>query len=169
MIVPISKFNVFSHQCNAIKTSLTLQFDVWDFLLINIDLFYKGMIPWVISSHETETGARDSDGDGIVDTNDLDDDNDGIPDIEDDDDDGDGIPDTVDPDTKDTDGDGIPDILDNDDDNDGILDAVDEDDDNDGIPDIKVNCLRNARKWYNQMCKKSFKVQITVLYEICLF
>jgi hypothetical protein len=37
--------------------------------------------------------ARDSDGDGISDEDDLDDDNDGIPDAEDPDDDNDGIPD----------------------------------------------------------------------------
>jgi hypothetical protein len=37
--------------------------------------------------------ARDSDGDGISDEEDLDDDNDGIPDAEDPDDDNDGIPD----------------------------------------------------------------------------
>ncbi len=52
----------------------------------------------------------DTDGDGILDVDDLDDDNDGIPD-------------TVEG-TADTDGDGIPDSLDLDADNDGIPDAV---------------------------------------------
>ncbi|WNW02991.1 gliding motility-associated C-terminal domain-containing protein [Tenacibaculum sp. HL-MS23] len=51
----------------------------------------------------------DTDGDGIVDADDIDDDNDGIPDIAE----GNG----------DTDGDGIPDSLDLDSDNDGILDV----------------------------------------------
>ena len=108
---------------------------------------------------------KDTDGDGIPDSEDEDDDNDAIPDHLDDDRDGDGILDfyqreavssvqhafesvedmwdvekSVQADketeeTKDTDGDGIPDYLDDDDDNDGIPDYLDDDDDGDGIPD----------------------------------
>ena len=85
---------------------------------------------------------KDTDGDGIPDSEDDDDDNDGIPDDEDDDDDGDGIPDNNDKDQgggydPDTDGDGTPDSLDDDDDNDGIPDNEDDDDDGDGIPDYE--------------------------------
>jgi hypothetical protein len=77
---------------------------------------------------------RDTDGDGIKDTDDPDDDNDGIPDDDDIDDDGDGVPDYDDPD-HDSDDDGVPDGEDDDDDNDGIPDDEDDDDDGDGIPD----------------------------------
>jgi len=67
----------------------------------------------------------DTDGDGILDTDDIDDDNDGILDT----DEGNG--------TIDTDGDGIPDSLDTDSDNDGVLDIIEGNDANgDGIPDI---------------------------------
>ncbi|MCI5219522.1 MAG: hypothetical protein D3914_10120 [Candidatus Electrothrix sp. LOE2] len=86
------------------------------------------------SCDATDDCKKDSDGDGIADSDDPDDDNDGIPDTEDDDDDGDGIPDDDDID-RDSDGDGIPDKYDTDDDNDGIPDTEDDDDDGDGIPD----------------------------------
>lgn len=77
--------------------------------------------------------VRDSDGDGIPDSEDDDDDNDGIPDSEDPDANGNGVPDSEETnggsggggDTLDTDGDGIPDVDDPDDDNDGIPDKDD--------------------------------------------
>jgi hypothetical protein len=73
--------------------------------------------------------VRDSDGDGIPDSEDDDDDNDGIPDADDPDSNGNGIPDDEEEpdggDGKDSDGDGIPDVDDPDDDNDGIPDEDD--------------------------------------------
>lgn len=77
--------------------------------------------------------VRDSDGDGIPDSEDDDDDNDGIPDSEDPDANGNGVPDSEETNggsggsggTLDTDGDGIPDVDDPDDDNDGIPDKDD--------------------------------------------
>ncbi len=104
----------------------------------------------------------DTDGDGILDTdedldgdgdpNNDDTDGDGIPNYLDEDDDGDGV-DTADedldgdgdPTNDDTDGDGIPDYLDTDDDGDGVDtidedvngngDPIDDDTDGDSIPD----------------------------------
>ncbi|MEX6627361.1 choice-of-anchor L domain-containing protein [Tenacibaculum salmonis] len=67
----------------------------------------------------------DTDGDGILNTDDIDDDNDGILDTNE----GDG--------TIDTDSDGIPDSLDTDSDNDSVLDIIEGNDvDGNGIPDI---------------------------------
>ncbi|MDB0616321.1 gliding motility-associated C-terminal domain-containing protein [Tenacibaculum dicentrarchi] len=67
----------------------------------------------------------DTDGDGILNTDDIDDDNDGILDTNE----GDG--------TIDTDNDGIPDSLDTDSDNDGLLDIIEgNDNDGNGIPDL---------------------------------
>ncbi|MFT5822079.1 MAG: putative repeat protein (TIGR01451 family), partial [Crocinitomix sp.] len=102
----------------------------------------------------------DSDGDGVLDIQDLDSDNDGTPDVieaggTDDngdgviddfvDADGDGFADEVDTteggtplDNPDTDGDGVPDVLDLDSDNDGIPDIIENggtDDDGDGVID----------------------------------
>ena len=93
----------------------------------------------VTSSHCDVSCAepeKDTDGDGIPDSEDDDDDGDGIPDDEDPDSDGDGKDDhSDDPGDKDTDGDGIPDSEDDDDDGDGIPDDEDPDRDGDGIPD----------------------------------
>ena len=93
----------------------------------------------------------DSDGDGIVDSEDPDDDNDGTPDTTDEfpndstettDTDGDGVGDNAD---TDDDGDGTPDTTDpfpndpnedTDTDGDGIGDNTDPDDDGDGVPDV---------------------------------
>ncbi len=95
---------------------------------------------------------EDSDGDGILDVDDLDDDNDGLDDAQD------NCPQIANPDQLDTDGDGAGDVCDDDDDNDGVPDnqdncplivnpdqldtdgdgagnACDSDDDNDGVPD----------------------------------
>jgi hypothetical protein len=84
------------------------------------------------------TAVADSDGDGILDTDEGsgDSDGDGIPDYLDTDSDNDGIPDSVEG-NIDSDGDGIPDYLDTDSDNDGIPDSVEGniDSDGDGIPD----------------------------------
>jgi hypothetical protein len=93
----------------------------------------------------SEFGSIDSDGDGIVNVNDLDDDNDGIPDLsEDTDNDGD-------PTNDDADGDGTPNYLDLDSDNDGILDVVEAghgatDADGDGMVDgdVGANGLANV-------------------------
>ncbi len=84
--------------------------------------------------------AKDSDGDGVADSNDLDNDNDGIPDLVE----GNG----------DSDGDGIPNRFDRDSDNDGILDIVEAgglDPDNDGaigtgatITDTNLNGLDDS-------------------------
>ena len=64
----------------------------------------------------SEFGSIDSDGDGVVDSNDIDNDNDGIPNLlEDTDNDGD-------PTNDDADGDGIPNYLDLDSDGDGVND-----------------------------------------------
>ena len=108
--------------------------------------------------------GKDSDGDGIPDSEDDDDDNDGVPDYLDDDDDGDGVLDFMEDAEKkaegdeypgyyfedstateapeegeeaavDSDNDGIPDDVDDDDDNDGIPDYEDDDDDGDGVLD----------------------------------
>jgi hypothetical protein len=85
----------------------------------------------------SEFGSIDSDGDGVVDSNDIDNDNDGIPDLlEDTDNDGD-------PTNDDADGDGTPNYLDLDSDNDGILDVVEAghgaaDADGDGMVDGDV-------------------------------
>jgi gliding motility-associated-like protein len=85
---------------------------------------------------DTEEGTGDVDGDGIPNYLDLDSDNDGIPDSVEgtDDADGDGIPNYLD---FDSDGDGIPDALEGttDSDGDGIPNYLDLDSDNDGIPD----------------------------------
>ncbi len=74
-------------------------------------------------------GIPDTDGDGIVDTEDLDDDNDGITDV---------VELATAPANGDTDGDGIPDNLDLDADNDGINDVLESggtDTNDDGIAD----------------------------------
>ena len=108
----------------------------------------------------SDTGSRDSDGDGVADFRDTDSDDDGIsdaveagprnsdgtvpdtdadgtPDHLDDDSDGDGISDLVEgsPGVPDTDGDGVPDFRDTDSDDDGMTDAIEgrEDWDGDGV------------------------------------
>ncbi|MBX3176147.1 MAG: hypothetical protein KF886_02185 [Candidatus Hydrogenedentes bacterium] len=76
---------------------------------------------------------RDTDGDGMVDSEDPDIDGDGIPNAEDPDMIGDGWADAFQ--AQDPDGDGIPNFLDPDDDGDGVPDAVDPDRDGNGVPD----------------------------------
>ena len=121
-------------------------------------------------SEEEETSdpaTTDSDGDGVVDSNDafpndasesVDTDNDGIGNNADNDDDDDGVADTNDPnplvnDTLDTDGDGTLDIVDTDDDGDGVPDSSDAfpldsnesaDSDGDGTGD-NADTLDNSR------------------------
>ncbi|MEZ4239228.1 MAG: MYXO-CTERM sorting domain-containing protein [Myxococcota bacterium] len=70
----------------------------------------------------------DTDGDGVLDGDEVpgDTDGDGIRDVLDPDDDGDGLP-TRDEGTGDADGDGLPNSLDPDSDNDGVADGVDPD------------------------------------------
>ncbi len=77
----------------------------------------------------SDPDSQDSDGDGLLDGDELgtvdapiDSDGDGLPDLIDADDDGDGIP-TVDEGTDDLDGDGVPNYLDLDSDGDGAPDA----------------------------------------------
>jgi hypothetical protein len=94
-----------------------------------------------------DTDLMDTDGDGIINTDDTDDDGDGTPDTSDPDlldTDGDGTVDATDPDQMDTDGDGTVDSLDDlpndatetmDTDSDGTGNNADTDDDGDGLAD----------------------------------
>lgn len=97
--------------------------------------------------------SADSDGDGVLNSDDtfpddpnesVDTDGDGVGDNADTDDDGDGLPDTNDENPLDTDNDGLPNSEDDDDDEDGVLDSEDAfpldqsesmDSDGDGIGD----------------------------------
>ena len=144
IIVANSVIENFVLGCFSIQFQVCYHFNVGNSSAMTFDLMPD-------QNHPT---VKDSDGDGIIDSQDTDDDNDGIADDQDEDDDDDGIPDEVDPDSKDTDGDGIVDSLDNDDDNDGIQDDQDEDDDNDGIPDLKVNDLQKQGCFIYTLCKR---------------
>lgn len=99
---------------------------------------------------ESDDNSPDSDGDGILDidevgdvSNPTDTNGDGIPDIIDSDDDGDGL-DTIVEAAGDADGDGVPNYLDPDSDNDGAVDGAEgtDDSDDDGIPDYLDNGRR---------------------------
>jgi len=134
----------YSPDSNELEVKISTGSDDWEGVAFGIWLTY------------------DTDGDGIIDSEDLDSDNDGIPDSQEAgndpthpvDTDGDGIPDFLDIDSdndgitdiveqrgdnsRDTDGDGTPDYLDLDADGDGIKDIVEAggtDSDNDGILD----------------------------------
>ena len=84
--------------------------------------------------HNLENNNTDTDGDGVLNSDDIDDDNDGIIDSEEDSNsDGDNNPETN---PLDSDGDGVPNYLDIDSDNDGILDNVE------GQSSTALYCLR---------------------------
>ncbi len=105
------RLSVYSQSANMNRRAII---DDWSIPGVDVSDSGNGCIPSGVS-------LPDTDGDGVVDSNDLDDDNDGIPDA---------IENATAKNGGDTDSDGIPDSLDLDSGGDGILDIVESNDPN---------------------------------------